>query len=205
MTDFDLERLGDVWRQQPNPAELELLRRSADTVRRRARWSQLFDIATAVAVAAMVILLVFSYPQRNTVLMGSAAILFLLYSHIRTRRIRQLELRSLTGATENMLHQSIERLEATLKYNRFLLMAFAPGLAIGLLMAASANISPDTGLVSTIRSSPPLRLLFGPGMLIVVAATIAYVLLGMRRVRREHGRLVAMRESYREERKLSDT
>ena len=30
MSDFDLDRLGGVWRQQPDPAELEALRRSAD-------------------------------------------------------------------------------------------------------------------------------------------------------------------------------
>ena len=45
MTDFDLDRLGDVWRQQPDPAEMERLQRSAAAVSRRARWAQLVDIA----------------------------------------------------------------------------------------------------------------------------------------------------------------
>jgi len=205
MTDFDFDRLGDVWRQQPDPAELEMLRRSAASVRRRARWSQLFDIASALVAAAVVVLLVFYSPQRNTVLMGSGAILFLLYSHIRTRRIRQLELRSLTGTTENMLEQSIERLGATLKYDRWLLIASGPALAIGVLLAASANVSLDDGLVSTIRSSPLLRLLLSKGSLILVTGMIVYVLLGMRKARRELGRLAAMRESYREERRSSDS
>ena len=32
MSDFDLDRLGDVWRQQPDPAEMERLRRTAIAV-----------------------------------------------------------------------------------------------------------------------------------------------------------------------------
>jgi hypothetical protein len=199
MTDFDLDRLGDVWRQQPDAAEMELLRRSADAVSRRARWSQLFDIATAIFVAVVVIFLVFSNPQRTTVAMGSAAILLLLYSNIRARRIRQLELRSLTGTTENMLDQSIERLEARLKHSYFSLIALGPALVIGVMLAASATISSDEGLLSMVRSSPLLRLLLGPGAMVVIGGMIAYGLLGIRRARRERGRLGAMRESYREE------
>jgi hypothetical protein len=204
MTDFDLDRLGDVWRQQPDPAELRLLRRSADAVRRRARWSQLFDIGAAILVAAVVILLVSSNPQRNTVLMGSAAILFLLYSNIRSRRIRQLELRSLTGTTENMLDQSIERLEATVKYNRFTLIGFGPAMVVGLLFAASANISSGEGIVSIVRASPVIRLLLGVGGLAVIAGIVVFLLLAIRRGRRELQRLAAMRDSFREERKSSN-
>ena len=37
MSDFDLDRLGDVWRQQPDPAEMERLQRTAAAVSRRAR------------------------------------------------------------------------------------------------------------------------------------------------------------------------
>jgi hypothetical protein len=201
MTDLDLDRLGDVWRQQPDPAEMELLRRSADAVRRRARWSQLFDVGSAIFVAAVVILLVFSNPQRTTVLMGSAAVLFLLYSNVRTRRIRQIELRSLTGTAENMLDQSSERLEATLKHGRFMLIALGPGVAIGALLAASANISSEGGLFAPLRSSPSLRLLFLVGTIAGLSAMMAYLALSIRRSRRELARLTAMRESYREERK----
>jgi hypothetical protein len=199
MTDFDLDRLGDVWRQQPDAAELEMLRRSGASVRRRARWAQLFDVAAALFVAAVVVLLVLYHPQRNTVLMGSAAILFLLYSHIRTRRMRQLELRSLTGTTENMLDQSIERLAATVRHNRFALIALGPGVAIGALLAASAHISPDEGLFSAVRESPLLRQLLSAGAIAFLAAIIGYLLLRTRRASRELGRLGAIRESYREE------
>jgi hypothetical protein len=204
MTDFDLDRLGDVWRQQPDPAEMEKLKRSAASVSRRARWQQLIDIAAAAAVAAVVLFIVFAYPQRTTVLMGSAAILVLLYGNIRSRRIRQLELRSLSGTTENMLDQSIERLEATLKYNRVTLIAFGPTILVGLLFAASANLSSGHSLVFMIRSFPMLRVLLGVGGLAAIAGFAVFLLLSIRRGRRELQRLAAMRDSFREERKSSN-
>ena len=91
MIDFDLDRLGDVWRQRPDPAELEHLKRSADAVRRRARWAQLIDIVAALVVAAVVLLLVLSNPKADTLLVGGAAILMLLGTQVRSRRLRQRE------------------------------------------------------------------------------------------------------------------
>ena len=88
MIDFDLDRLGDVWRQRPDPAELEALKRSAEIVRRRARWAQLIDIVAAVVVAAVVLLLVLSNPKVDTLLVGGAAILMLLGTQVRSRRLR---------------------------------------------------------------------------------------------------------------------
>lgn len=204
MTDFDLERLGDVWRQQPDPAELERLQRSAAAVSRRARWTQYLHITTTLAVAAMVVVLVLLSPQRGTILIGTAALVFLLYNHVRSRRVRQIELRSLSGTTEAMLDQSIERLEASLKYNLYSLIVLGPGLVIGVLLAASTGMSPDEGMLSAVRSSPLLRFLLSKGSIAVLAAMIAYAIFGMRRARRELERLRAMRESFREERKSSD-
>jgi len=200
MTDFDLDRLGDVWRQQPDPAELEMLRRSAAAVSRRARWAQLFDIFAAIAVAAVVLFMVFANPQRTTVLMGSAAILVLLYGNIRARRIRQLELRSLTGTSENMLDQSIERLEATLKYHRISLVGFGPAIALGLLFAASASLRTNDDMISLVRSSPTILVLLRIGGVLAMAGIVTYLLFAIRRGRRELQRLIAMRESFREER-----
>ena len=92
MTDFDLDRLGDVWRQQPDPAEMERLQKSAAAVARRAQITQVTDIVAAIAVAAVVIFLVASNPKPGTMVIGSAAILILLFSNIRLRRVRRIEL-----------------------------------------------------------------------------------------------------------------
>ena len=43
MTDFDLDRLGELWRQDPEPAEIERMRQSAAAISRRARRAQLAD------------------------------------------------------------------------------------------------------------------------------------------------------------------
>jgi hypothetical protein len=201
MTDFDLERLGDVWRQQPDPAELERLQRSAAAVGRRARWARLFNIGAAIVVAAIVLFIVFANPQRSSVLMGSAAIFLLLYSNIRSRRIRDIELRGLTGTTENMLDQSIERVGATLKYNLFTLIGLGPAIVIGYLFADSATSSGEGGISML---SPEIRFMLGAGGVIAIASSVAFLLLAVRRGRRELQRLAAMRDSFREERKSSN-
>ena len=90
MSDFDLDRLGDVWRQQPDPAEMQRLQRTAAAVARRARLSAIVDVCAAVAVAAVVIILVVTNPNTRTVVMGTAAILVLLGSNIRQRKLRRM-------------------------------------------------------------------------------------------------------------------
>jgi hypothetical protein len=199
MTDFDLERLGDVWRQQPDPAELERLQRAAAAVSRRARLSQIVDIVAAMAVAGVVIALVLSNPRTEAFLMGAAAILVLLYSNYRQRKLRQVELRSLTGSTETMLQQSIERVETTLKHNRVSLIALGPALVIGVLFAFTVLERHGSLSVSIIPSEGALLWLVRGGIIAVLAGFALFVMIAVRRGRRELERLKAMREAYRHE------
>lgn len=201
MSDFDLDRLGDVWRQEPDPAEMERLRKSAAEVARRARLAQVVDMGGAVAVSAAVILLVASNPKLGTVLMGAAAILVLLGSNIRLRRLRQVELRTLAGSTEDMLDQSIQRLQAMLRYRWFSLAAVGPALLIGYLMGAGSGGSnrlvalfPALGEIMKDRF-----LLFGIGAAIFLVVGLI-ILRSIVRTRRELQRLETMREAYRSER-----
>jgi hypothetical protein len=198
MIDFDLDRLGDVWRQRPDPAELESLKRSADIVRRRARWAQLFDVVAAAVVAAVVLLLVLSNPKVDTLLVGGAAILMLLGTQVRSRRLRQEELRSLTGSTEQMLDLSINRTRATIKRSRFQLLGGPPAFSLGLLLAYVV----DDRAAGRLWQTPPAVAL---GAVFFVIALMVYLVNTMRASRRELDRLVALREAYRGERDLSDT
>ncbi len=191
MSDFDLDRLGDVWRQQLDPAEMARLQRTAAAVNRRARFSRILDILAGIAVSAIVLVLVWTNPRFETFLLGAAAILVLLVSNIRLRKLRQVELRSLAGSTEDMLDQSIDRLEATLKHKRFGLIAIGPALAIGFLLAWAAGANPGT-LVA-----PALRLALRGTTFVVLAGVAVFLIVASRRERRELGRLRAMRESYR--------
>jgi hypothetical protein len=203
MSDFDLDRLGDVWRQQPDPAEMARLQRTAIAVARRARLSAILDICVAVAVAAVVILLVIANPKPQTLVMGSAAILVLLGSNIRLRRLRQVELKGLTGTTEDMLDQSIARVETTLRHHKFTLYGTPPlFLATWLGFTAFAAPSHDSILVG-LRELPGLRpLLFDASIAAMVGLGI-YLLVSIRRGRRELNRLNAMRDAYRQERASS--
>ena len=119
MSDFDLDRLGDVWRQQPDPAEMERLQRSAAAV------------APARAVRAgrrhrrggrgrgVVIFLVACNPSTGTFLMGGGAILSCWAATSASAGCARSSCSSLTGSTEDMLDQSIERVETTLQHHRF--------------------------------------------------------------------------------------
>lgn len=191
MSDFDLDRLGDVWRQQLEPAEMARLQRTAAAVSRRARIGQFLDILAGAAVSVVVIFLVWTNPRFETFLLGAAAILVLLVSNMRLRKIRQVELRGLTGSTEDMLDQSIDRLETTLKYKRFSLMAIGPALAIGFLLAWASGTYPGMMVASA------LRRVLQATTFAVLAGVVVFLIIASRRERRELGRLRAMRESYR--------
>jgi hypothetical protein len=202
MSDFDLDRLGDVWRQQPDPAEMERLQRTAIAVARRARLSAILDVCAAVAVAAVVVILVLANPRMQTAVMGTAAILVLLGSNIRLRKLRQVELKGLTGTTEDMLDQSIARVETTLRHHKFTFYGAPPLLLsiwLGFSIAAPRRelILGRLGEISWFR---PISL--GAGIAALAALAI-FLIIFIRRGRRELNRLNAMRDSYREERDSS--
>ena len=193
MTDLDLERLGDVWRQQPDPEELERLQRTAQGVRRRARLQQILDVVTATLVAGVVLYFVSTSGRIDAVLVGTAAILVLLLNSVRQRRLREVELRSLTGSTEDMLDQSIERVETTVRHNRWSLIGIGPACGLAMIFAATA----DGGKLRGALGMPWLRvMLFGAGVALMVGLFI-FLVLALRRGRRELDRLRTLRNAYR--------
>jgi hypothetical protein len=198
MSDFDLDRLGDVWRQQPDPAQMEQLQRTAIAVARRARLSAIMDVCAAVAVGAVVIFLVFTNPKLKTVVMGSAAIIVLLASNIRLRRLRQVELMGLTGTTENMLDQSITRVETTVRHHKFTLYTLPPVLLGTFLFMATA--APERrAILGPLGEIPLFRgLLLGASVAALIGLAV-YLLVFIGRGGRELNRLNAMREAYRHE------
>lgn len=200
MSDFDLDRLGDVWRQQPDPAEMARLQRTAIAIARRARLGAILDICAALAVAAVVIVLVLTNPKVETLVMGSAALFVLLGSNIRLRKLREVQLRELAGTTENMLDQSIARVETTLRHHKFSLYATpAVFLIFWVGFATTAAPRPESMLAS-LRAIPWFRAtLLGGGFATMVGVPI-FLFFSIRRGRRELGRLRAMREAYRQER-----
>jgi hypothetical protein len=195
MTDFDLDRLGDVWRQQPDPAEMERLRKSAAAVARRARITQVTDIVVALVVAAVVIYLVASNPRPGTVLMGGAAILILLLSNIRLRKVRRIELEQLSGNTEEMLDQSIGRVETTLRHLRVSMICFPPTFVVGALVGYATQ----GHRVLEAANGWPLRSLLLPLGVLIALGVVVYCIRAVGRSRRELERLRTMREAYRRE------
>jgi succinate dehydrogenase/fumarate reductase cytochrome b subunit len=196
MTDLDLERLGDVWRQEPDLQELKELMRAAETVRRRARWLQAVDIAAAIVVGGVVLWLVLSNPTVDTMLVGGGAILILLVSQVRSRRFRQQELRSLSGSAEQMLDQSIERLRATLKRAISGIVLLPLAILLGYWIGYVALPERGAELAERIARQPGLdRFILAVVALALVAALI-HLVRTIGRSRRELERLTALRDSY---------
>lgn len=204
MSDFDLDRLGDVWRRQPNPAEMDKLQRTAAAVSRRARFGQIVDFGAAFAVAGVVILLVINNPQLNTLVLGGAAILILLFSVFRQRQLRAVELRGLTGSTEEMLDQSIERVATTRKRNLFGVVSMIPGLGIGLLFASAVIPNSGNQRFATMIANAGLGPWVIPALIVaILLATAAWLLRAIRASDRELERLRALRDAYAREDQIS--
>ena len=201
MTEIDLDRLGDVWRQQPDPAEMEELLRSASKVSRRAKFSQIVDAVGVVVAIMVVVALVTLNPRTEFLALGGATMFVLLVSNVRLRKLRQVELRSLTGSAEDMIEQSIERVENTINYQRLCLFAMMPVL-IAAYSAASLFVDhPRGGLLDFIfGSAPAVRVLWVGAGIGAMAGLTVLMAASLRRNRRELGKLCAMRDAYREER-----
>ena len=131
------------------------------------------------------ILLVLANPKIETFLMGGAAILVLLGANIRQRRLRQVELRSLTGGTEEMLDQSIERIETTLKHNRLSLIAVGPCILVGVLVAGSSKLGRIGDLIPASGDLPIAKYAWQGITVAILVGAILYLLLAIRRGRRE--------------------
>ena len=97
-----------------------------------------------------------------------------------------------------MLDQSIERVETTLKYNRFTLIALGPGDPRRHPVRGSADSRPASGARLDVRSSRRSGVAARRWAGVVAIAGVAvFLLLAIRRGRRELERLAAMREAYR--------
>lgn len=198
MSDLDLDRLGDVWRQQPSASEMADLQRSAETVRRRARWAQRAESAMALTVAILVGLLVVRNPEPGTLAIGGLAILVLLISQVRQRRLRESELKSLAGSSEEMLDQAMERVRQRIKRARFGMLTIGPGILLGLLVARSADRS-MAELTSPALLDTETRIIFLVVAAAIIGISVAIMVRSDRQARRELERLAALRQTYEAE------
>ena len=98
-----------------------------------------------------------------------------------------------------MLDQSIDRVRATLKRARALLIAMPPGFLLGMLVAYVSDLRSGGEVARRIEAYSALGTIF---QVVAIAAVIFGVIHFVRtlvRSRRELERLCALREAYREE------
>jgi hypothetical protein len=146
-----------------------------------------------------VVILVLANPKAQTFVMGSAAILVLLGSNIRGRKLRQVELQQLTGTTEDMLDQSIARVETTLRHRKFTLYGIAP-LLLGTYIFARTAAPRNGTILGSLTEIPWFRTVWLGAWIAALIGLAFFLILAIRRGRRELSRLSTMREAYREER-----
>ena len=199
MNDFDLERLARVWQEEPPKEEIASMEQSAMRARRRGRAAQWLDAASAGAVAIVVIVLVSISPTLETLLAGGGALVVLLLSQRRQRQLRAIELRSLTGSTEEMLAQSTARTRAALKRNWFSLIGMGPATLLGWLVALYAS----RRSLRSIFEGPIEVTRFNALVLLLLVAVFIYLATSIRRDRKELRRLQALRLTYRREKDSS--
>jgi len=146
-----------------------------------------------------VLFFVASNPKAETVVMGAAAILVLLFSNIRLRKVRRIELGNLTGSTEEMLDQSINRTETTLRHLRVSIIGFPLTLLVGALVGYATQ---GHRILEAARGWP-LRSVLAPLGAVIAVGVIVFSIRAIGRNRRELERLQTMREAYRSERESS--
>src|SRR3546814_15869607 len=84
---------------------------------------------------------------------GGVALFMLVTGQMRQRRLRQLELKGLTGGTASMIDQSIVRAEATLKRTKSSLLLVIPATAVGVLLGFVSGDTIDP-LFDRLRGDP---------------------------------------------------
>jgi len=199
MTDFDLDRLGELWREDPETAQIERLRQSAMAVSRRGRLAQLADAIGAVVAGIGLVAVAAIGHNPKTFVAAGAALLLMLFSVMRNRKLREAEIRMLTGTTEEMLDQSIDRARARHKRMRFNLLFSPLSIPVILWMISTRDRGPG-GLQAAIARHPvlPLEVL---GVIALVIVGIAFVYIrSLPRSRAELERLESLRDAYRRER-----
>lgn len=199
MSEIDLDRLGDVWRAQSDPAEIERLRRSAAKVRRSALLGQAADVWLALVVSAVVLVLIISNARIETGIAGGAAILFLLFSTVRQRRLRAIELATLNASTEHMLDQSILRVEATIRRAWLSIVLMPFGLLVGLGFGAAVDLGQGSSLLRRVMADSFLKGVVVIGLIVASIAICVHFLRIGRLARQERERLVQMRADYQAE------
>jgi hypothetical protein len=108
-------------------------------------------------------------------------------------------MRSLTGTTEEMLDQAIDRVGQTLKRSRLGLVLAGPAILMGLLLAYVVEESSGGEISSRIDAFS------GLGIFIELVAGLGFAAMAVRIFRqyrngqRELERLSALREAYRQE------
>lgn len=200
MSDIDLDRLGDLWRAEPDAEELRALRRAARKARIRGRVAAAFELALAGVMIVALIGVVLINPQPRTGLAASAVILLLLYSQTRQRRFRQIELKSLTGDTATIIDQSVERVEAKLKRTRLGLLMTGPAVVFGFLLAFALDVDGSGEMLRGMWGDGRTRTAASAVAIMVVLIAIAQTVTGFRQSKRELRRLRELQSSYRRER-----
>jgi hypothetical protein len=197
VNEFDLDRLGSLWRTEPGAEELSKLRRSAESARRRAYWTSLLDYGlAAIAVSTVLMILAFN-PNFEAILVGAAAVVVAIMSLTGRKRARRIELQSLAGDTESMLETSIAAVETRLKRSKSGLMVLGPSILLGVLFGFIVDKGGGGAALPTLEGEAWRGMVVRGLLIFIIGLTTIQLILSVRRSRAELDRLFQLQEAYR--------
>jgi hypothetical protein len=123
----------------------------------------------------------------------------MLFSTVRQRRLRMIELATLSGSTEHMLDQSIERARATIRRARLNLLTTPLGLPLGIAFGAALDRGQGSGMYQRLTSEPLITALVSMTLLVAAATICVYLIRVRRAARQELERLTQLRQAYEAE------
>jgi hypothetical protein len=203
VNDFDLDRLGSLWRTEPEAGEIRELKRSADLARRKAYWTSLLDYGLASIAVGTVLLILGFNPKLEAVLVGGTAVVVAIMSLTGRKRARRIELQSLAGDTESMLETSIAAVEARLRRSKSGLMVIGPSILLGVLFGFIVDKGGGGATLPTLEGEAWRGLVVRGLLIFIIAVTVIQLILSVRRSRAELYRLFQLREAYRLEHEAS--
>ena len=147
-------------------------------------------------MAAIIIVLLVSNPRLETSLLGGATLLYMLYGTIRQRRLREIELRTLSGSTERMLDLMVARLEATVKRARLNLWSAVPGIAVGIGFGWALDRGTGSPLLTRFAASPLTAFIIAGTISVLAVLSVVHFTQALRRAKRELREITHIREDF---------
>ncbi|HEX8261575.1 MAG TPA: hypothetical protein VF547_01745 [Allosphingosinicella sp.] len=202
MTDPDLQRLADLWRE-PDAADQGAFEALARRARLRGRIVAYLNFAAVAVTVGGVAIGVFMKPGTVTMVAAIALILVTVVVLRKRRQIKQMTRTLETAGREAFIETSISNATANLRRTRLSLSFFPIGVVVALFYKMSVRVGGRTELMldAFLEWAPSPR---GLVTFAILGLLFAWGLRSASRTKRELRQLEELRSAYAEEAKCDE-